>query len=264
MASPLSDELLEALGAPRTGEALPAVSQVFLLRSMRMLYELARNAPPSVMVDAAAAGSNAALVRAISELVITESPASEAWEAAMLRGRVALGEILEASGGVWSTEEVMTHLAVTRQSLHQWRSTGRVLALPRAGNTFVYPVAQFVPAAADTGVPRPHPAIRWINERVDGRMSPEELVAFLATPQEMLAGSDAQPVTPFAALAAGEEEAVRRSLEWVLTPADADAPLAELDRQAPSMDPMMRTSPSHPLETRMEQTVRWATTEGTE
>lgn len=264
MASPLSAEVLEALGASDTDQELPAVSQVFLLRSMRMLYELARHAPAAVLADAAAAGSNTALVRAISDLVITESPAAEVWEAAMLRGRVALGEILEAAGGVWSTEEVVAHLAVTRQTLHQWRSSGRVLALPAAGNTFVYPVAQFIPAAADTSVPRPHPAIRWICALADGRMSPEELVAFMATPQEMLAGTDGHPVTPFASLAAGEEEAVRGVLEWVLTPADADAPPKGWHRQAAALDLTPEPASWRPMVQPADQVVPRATAEGTE
>ena len=232
MPTMLRQHFLEALGAHEGEADLPAASEIFLLRSMRMLYDLTLRAPQSALMEAAASGSNAALLRSISELVLTESPASEAWEAVMLRGRVALAEAVEATGGVWSTEVALERLQVSRQTLLNWRRERRVLALPRAGNTFVYPVAQFAAPGSDADVPRPYEVIQQIALRVGAHLTPEELVGLLATPQDMLARDDGHPMTPFAAIAAGAGDDVLRLVDWFVTPADDGAPDAPGDAPA--------------------------------
>lgn len=126
----------------------------------------------------------------------------------------------------------MAHLRVTRQTLQQWRNQGRVLALARPDGSFSYPLAQFKRPEADTGLPRPYEVIRQINDIVGARLSPEELVGLLASPQAMLVGSDGTNSSPFAAIAAGEVEGVLALVRWVVTPADEGAPAVAGTSQA--------------------------------
>jgi hypothetical protein len=144
---------------------------------------------------------------------------TSAVEEAFARGRVALAERLEAAGGVWTTDEATTHLGLTRQTLQNWRAQRRVVALPRHDGSFVYPVAQFEASSADTGASRPYPAIQVINTLLADLMVAEELVAFLATPQEALSHGDV-PRTPFAAMRDGATDDVLAMARWIAAPPD--------------------------------------------
>lgn len=99
-----------------------------------------------------------------------------------------------------------------------------MLALQRHDGSFSYPVAQFRPPASDAGVPRPYEAISQLSAVVGCRLSPEELVALLATPQAMLPNAHGHPVTPFAAMVSGDAARVLDLVRWVVTPADEHAP----------------------------------------
>ena len=203
---------------------MSAASEILIARVSQLIYTLVQRAPQAAVMQAAASGSTAALLDAVASMVVTAAPADDAWTVSRLRGTVALAHRVEAAGGVWSAEEATTHLQVKRQALHQWRDAGRVIALQRSDGSFSYPVAQFQPANSDLTAPRPYPAIAEITATIGARMSAEELVAILATPQPMLAHEDGSLQTPFAALEAGESDRVLALVRWVATPADADAP----------------------------------------
>lgn len=173
MTSLLKQSFLAVANVDESAPDLPLASEILLARISAMAYSLVHRAPQSAVVAAAAAGSNSALMEALASMASTESPSQDAWTSALLRGRFTLAECLEASGGVWTAEEAVVHLGVTRQTLQQWQSQGRVLALARHDGSFSYPVAQFEPAAADTEPPRPYGAIRQINEIVGASLSRE-------------------------------------------------------------------------------------------
>ena len=62
------------------------------------------------------------------------------------------------------------------------------------------------------------------SEIVGSRLSTEELVALLATPQVMFRHKTSRSMTPFAALALGGTTRVLDLVRLVVTPPDADAP----------------------------------------
>lgn len=76
--------------------------------------------------------------------------------------------------------------------------------------------------------------IAQISEIVGSRLTTEELVSLLATPQVLLRDYSGEPMTPFAALERGEAERVIDFVRWVVTPPDDDAPdVAAAGRTAP-------------------------------
>lgn len=234
MSKLLAQSFLSVIQADESSPAPSAAGEILVARVAALVYGLAQRAPEAAVIQAAASGSSAALMKSLAAMVITEAPAEAAWETALLQGQVALAERLEAVGGVWTAEEAMHRLGVKRQSLQQWRDQGRVLALMRQDGSFSYPLAQFKQPASDTGVPRPYGVIQDITATVGTRMSAEELVAMLAEPQAMLADADAQPMTPFAAIAAGEDDRVMEFVRWAVARPDADAPEAtSLEAPAP-------------------------------
>ena len=224
MTALLNQPFLSLVGADASAPDMPPASEILIARFSSLIYTLVRRAPQGAILRAAASGSNAELVHALAEMVVTEAPADDAWTTALIQGSVALALCLEAAGGVWTADEAMTRLQAKRQTLQQWRDGGRVLALQRQDGSFSYPVAQFQPPASDAGVPRPYEAIAQINEIVASRLSPEELVALLATPQSMLPDAHGRPMTPFAAIASGDTARVLDLVRWVATPADEGAP----------------------------------------
>lgn len=233
MSTLLKQSFLKMIQADDSAADLSVASEILIARVVGLVYGLVQRAPQGAVVQAAASGSDTALMNSLAAMVITEAPAQDAWSTALLRGRLALAERLEASGGVWTAEEAVTNLQVARQTLQQWRAQGRVIALAREDGSFSYPIAQFKQPVADTVKPRPYDAIKQINGIVGSRLSPEELVALLAAPQAMLTGPDGQQQTPFAALATGDSEGVLDVVRWIVVPPDEDAPTVEevpLDR----------------------------------
>ena len=226
MTALLNRPFLAMVGADASAADMPQASEILIARFSALIYTLVLRAPQASVMRAAASGSNAALVHALAEMVVTEGPADDAWTTALLQGSVALAICLEAAGGVWTSDEATTHLRAKRQTLQQWRDSGRVLALQRHDGSYSYPVAQFEPPVSDTGVPRPYEAISQISQLVGSRLNAEELVALLATPQAMLPDAHGHPLTPFAAMAAGDTARVLDVVRWAVTPDDEDAPAA--------------------------------------
>gem|GEM_PF-6586753 len=147
-------------------------------------------------------------------------------------GRKVLAETVAESGGVWTKEVALGHLAISEPELDSFRGVGRVLALPQSDGTFVYPVAQFVRPASEAEVWRPFPVILKIAHLAYAKAwSAELLVTFLGTPQDLLATDGRAARTPFEALIDGDWAVVLALMEWVLTESDAGAPLAQASQQ---------------------------------
>ncbi len=232
MTALLHQPFLTMVGADASSPEVSPASEILIARFSSLIYTLVSRAPQAAVIRAAASGSNAELMHALADMVVTEAPADDAWTTALLQGSVALAACLEAAGGVWTADEATTRLMVKRQTLQQWRDSGRVLALQRHDGSYSYPVAQFAPPVSDTGAPRPYEAIAQITQTVGSRLSVEELVALLATPQPLLRDKAGAPMAPFTALALGEAPRVLDLMRWVVTPPDTDAPDVVTEAQA--------------------------------
>jgi hypothetical protein len=222
----LDQPLRTLVGADAAETRLTPLAESVIARVASMAYDLVREASPAAIMTAASSGSNAALVGALADLVGAESNARRPDAIARLRGQVALATCVAESGGVWGADDATAKLHVTRSTLQNWRTTRRVVALERDDASFAYPVAQFEPARSDLTSPRPYAAMARIGEIVGDSLSPEELVALLATPQEALGNSSGGGVsrTPFQALADGDAEAVLALITHAVARSDADAP----------------------------------------
>jgi hypothetical protein len=213
---------LEAGSAPAPARETPEVA-AFVARVAALAYMAASQAPAAATARALATNSPEALLGAFAELLTTAPrPGGDPVAQAFLHGRLRLAQALEATGGVWRTDEAQRRLQVGRSTLQQWRDAGRVLALP-VGDSFVYPTAQFAAPATDLEPPRPYPEVAPLLAAAGDALTPTELAGLLATPQAGLAGPDGVPRTGFAALAAGDGARVVAMVRHVTASPDADA-----------------------------------------
>ncbi len=228
----LDQPLRAVVQADASDLRLTPLAEAVVARVASMVYRLVSQASPAAVMSAAASGSNAALVGALADLVGVEAQAPDPVALARLRGSVALATRVAESGGVWPADKAIEQLKVTRSTLQNWRMLRRVVALERDDGSFAYPVAQFQQPRSDMSSPRPYPALIQLGAIVGDRLTPEELVVLLATPQEELANADGRARTAFDALADGDVDAVTALVVRVVTPADEGAPLiaAELPR----------------------------------
>jgi hypothetical protein len=206
----------------------PNLAEAVAARAAGLAAALVAQASAATLLHAASAPTDSAFVGALADLIL-ESGRVDPVAAARLRGRIALAAAIEDSGGAWSADQAQIALGVGRTTLQNWREQGRVLALEAADGSFLYPVAQFAQPASDLTAPRPYRAIADIVAAARGAVSTEELVAMLAVPQAMLTDISAHPLTPFAALAAGQEARAVELVRWAAAAADADAPDAPDD-----------------------------------
>ncbi len=223
---PILDQPLRAVvQASPSDSRLTPVAEAVVARVATMVYQLVSHASPAAVMTAAVSGSDVALVSALADLVGVESQQPDPVALARLRGHVSLAARVAESGGVWPADKAIEQLNVTRSTLQNWRTSRRVVALERDDGSFAYPVAQFQQPRSDMTAPRPYPALMQLGSIVGDRLTAEELVVLLATPQEELANADGRSRTAFDALAAGDVDAVVAMVTRVVTPADAGAPL---------------------------------------
>ncbi len=126
-----------------------------------------------------------------------------------------------ATGGAWSDEEAASALGVTADVVQAWHRDRRVLAMPDDDGVLVYPAIQFMPGTQGEAAILPGMA-RVI--AAAGHLHPREVFGLLASHQGWLATKRERARTPFAALAAGDADAVIAMLAHILTPDDLDAP----------------------------------------
>lgn len=215
----------EMIETGRNGKVAPE-AQAVVARMAQMAYDVATSVGKGDLLRALSTSSPTAFLGVFAELMSTCAPAStHALNA--LKGRLALAQAVEASGGVWKSDEAQEHLAVSRATLQSWRDGQRVLALPLGDGSFVYPVAQFAPPASDLERPRPNPAIADVLRAAGDAIAPQELFLVLATPQPALAVEHGgAPRSGFEALRAGDGDLVASLVTHLVTPSDEGAPAA--------------------------------------
>lgn len=220
----LDQSLGDLLDVSSESETISPSVEAFVTRVAGLALELAQGAPPASLVRALGAVTNAGFVSAFAELLMFEGPRSNDRLQSLLRGRVALAELVESTGGMWSAAEAEKYLGRTRATLQNWRDQRRVIALRQGDGSYKYPVVQFAPAPTDLEPPAPLLGLSEVLTTAGDALTPEELVAVLASPQEMLTAADGRPRTGFEALAAGDADRVVALLRHVVTPADDGAP----------------------------------------
>lgn len=201
-------------------------AQAVVARMAQMAYEVATSVGKGDLLRALSTSTPTAFLGAFAELMSRCAPASpEALNA--LRGRIALAESIERSGGIWKSDEAQAELDVSRATLQSWRDSRRVLALPFGDGSFGYPVAQFAAPSSDLERPRPNPAIAEVLHAAGDAIAPQELFLLLATPQPALAldhGGEAR--SGFDAMRDGDGALVVSLVTHLVTPSDEGAPAA--------------------------------------
>jgi hypothetical protein len=236
MSSILDKPLHTFLGEAQDAD-LPAASQAFVARTAALAALIARQAGTAAVTEALAMGPHEAFVAALVHLLgsfgVPASPEAQV----RAQGRIALAQIIERNGGVWRSDEAQRHLGVSRETLREWRSAGKVLALPVEGGTFVYPVAQFV-TQGHLARPRPHPAIADA-VRILGATQPVEMIVYtLGTRRYPYADKDGgEPRTGFEALRAGDTERVLEHLKRLVMPDNGDATREVTGHTEPTVRP---------------------------
>lgn len=81
-------------------------------------------------------------ILAVIETVARRPASASAQYAVKLRGAIQKRKILEAEGGVISPAQAAQLLGISRQTVSQRRTAGKLLAIPVAGG-FAYPIWQF-------------------------------------------------------------------------------------------------------------------------
>jgi len=223
MATLLNEPLANLLDTPGITDVSAQV-EALVVRMASLALTVADAAPAAAVTRALAAASPEAFLAAFAELLVARGVTAPG-ALAMLRGRIALADVLKESGGLLRADEAQARLGVTRATLQSWRDTKKILALPLSDGSFGYPVAQFAPPATDLERPRPLPGIADVLAAAGDALAPSELIALLAARRDAFAGADGRPRTGFAALAEGDVGLVVGLVAHVTTPADEGAPL---------------------------------------
>jgi hypothetical protein len=119
---------------------------------------------------------------------------------ARARGVEKLRALLAAEGGAVGVDELAGALHISRQAVDKRRRAGKLLALPRGGNRWIFPAWQVARGRAVHG-------LEDVLEALRGRDPWSQLVFFL-TPNRLLGNR-----SPLQALRGGELAAVVRAVE---------------------------------------------------
>ncbi len=209
-----------------SGGSVAPEAQAVVARMAQMAYDVASSVGKGELLRALSTSSPTAFLGVFAELMATCAPASSDAVNA-LRGRLALAQWIEKSGGLWRADEAQEELGVSRATLQSWRDSQRILALPMGDGSFGYPVAQFAAPDSDLERPRPHPAVAEILQAAGDSIAPQELFLILAAPQPALAlARGGEPRSGFDAIRDGDGNLVASLVTHMVTPADEGAPAA--------------------------------------
>ena len=197
--------------------------EALVVRLARLARDAFGEAPEASVLDALASASDVGLLTIFAHVVSLRPVEAHPVMDAILRGQLAVAELIARSGGLWSADVAMEKLDVSRQTLANWRRSWRVLAIPRL-ETFEYPVAQFRPAGGRGMRPEPYTEMREILLIAGGQLAPIEVLSVLATPQDALATADGAPRTGFTALHEGHGQHVIAFVRMLVRRDDEDAP----------------------------------------
>lgn len=145
------------------------------------------------------------LVAALLEM-ISDNPSTDVGgdplAGALLRGKTAQAELLQAEGGALGPTEVAKRLVVSRQTINNWRDQGKLLGLETARRGVLYPAWQFAEDGLLPGLERSLATLRH-NE-----LGPWPQLLFFLTRRFDLAGQ-----RPLDLLRKGDVEAVWQAAE---------------------------------------------------
>ena len=161
------------------------VKQIFLVRAIRALLTLTDQVS---LEKPTAAPTDYDLLLALLQLpeAMQVLPSRDPLAEAKIRGLIAKRQLLQAEGGVVSSEEAAQILGIKRQAVDKRRLNGKLIGL-LAGRAYVYPAWQFVTGETLRGLEKvlQHLQVRdpwmqtaWMingNTRLSGR-SPLELL----------------------------------------------------------------------------------------
>src|SRR3954465_525190 len=143
----------------------------------------AQNAVQSLLAGYGLAGREALTVlRSVGERITRDvDNAPTAFELVRLRSLGAESEILREEGGSISDAEFAKRLHLkSRQTVHNYRETGKIFAVKKGARNFVYPVWQIRNAALLPGL---EAVLKTLHER---KTSPLGIALFFLTPAEAL------------------------------------------------------------------------------
>jgi hypothetical protein len=222
----LIDQPLSAFLSPEQADRLGPEGEAVVARIAQMAASISLTMGRTELLSALSASTPAAFLSVLAERMAGASaPSLSALET--LRGRIALAEAVERTGGLWRADEAQRELDVSRATLQSWRDGGRVLALPLGDGSYGYPIVQFVRPSSDLESPRPHPDLVKILGAAGEALQVPELFQVLAAPQPTLADSAGRARTGFEAMHGGEADLVAAMIAHLVTPADAGAPPME-------------------------------------
>lgn len=221
----LEEPLGALVDAPADTKVSPEAGAL-VARMAALAFSVATGSETLDVLRTLAAESPAAFLRAFAELTLNIAP-GDATARVALRARLELAGALERTGGLWEADEAQRVLGVKRATLQQWRDSRKVLALPRTGGSYGYPVAQFAAPASDVERPRPYSGMTPVLQAAGDAFTPQELFLLLATPQPALARAGGPARSGFEAIAAGDVDHVVSLMTYLTRPTDTGAPPAD-------------------------------------
>jgi len=91
MTALLNRPFLAMVGADTSAPEKSPASEILIARFSSLIDSLVSRAPQAAVIRAAAAGSNAELVHALADMVVTEAPADDAWTTPSCRAAKSSG-----------------------------------------------------------------------------------------------------------------------------------------------------------------------------
>jgi hypothetical protein len=127
------------------GQDRLALEEAALTRLARVLGEAVVQAPTSMLAVTASATTDLSAATAFLAKMIPALAMEQDYPlaSALLRGAHVKEELIQASGGAASAEEVAQLLGITRQAVDKRRRAGTLLAVESPSGDWRYPRAQF-------------------------------------------------------------------------------------------------------------------------
>jgi hypothetical protein len=173
---------------------------VFASRVLRVLSSLEEDLTTGRIEEATAAPTDyLVIVNALSSSSLaSQSAGDDPLAEAKLRGLKRKQELVEAAGGVFSSERVAELLGITRQAVDKRRAQNQLVALTQGRRGYGYPAFQFADGKTTEGLEEVLKALKAFD--------PWMQLAFFVTPNDRLGGS-----TPTQALRASHRSDVLRA-----------------------------------------------------
>ncbi|MBX9879950.1 MAG: hypothetical protein K2Y22_15945 [Candidatus Obscuribacterales bacterium] len=139
----VAEATIAAIEATTGSDLKSTMSRVVMVRVLRAVASMLQKADS--LDGAASAKSDLEVLLTLLEMpeVLAALKKDDPIAPAKLRGVRAMDALAQAGGGCVSGEEAGNVLKVSRQAVDKARREGRLIALPRGQNRWVYPIWQF-------------------------------------------------------------------------------------------------------------------------